>query len=150
MATFGGMGMAKAELKTRESEASVEDFLSNIENEERREDALRVLEIFKRVTREKPKMWGPSIVGFGKQDLKYESGRELEWMITGFSPRKANLTLYIMDGFAKYDEYLAKLGKHKTGVSCLYVKRLSDIDLKVLEKMITESAKHVKKGSKAN
>jgi len=141
--------MAKAELKTRESEASVEEFLSNIENEGRREDALRVLEIFKRVTREKPKMWGPSIVGFGRQDLKYESGRELEWMITGFSPRKANLTLYIMDGFAKYDEYLSRLGKHKTGVSCLYVKRLSDIDQKILEKMIADSVNHLKAKNKA-
>ena len=90
-------------------------------------------------------MWGPAIVGFGSQTLKYESGRELDWMLTGFSPRKANLTLYIMDGFSKYDDLMARLGKHTTGKSCLYIKKLSDIDESVLEELITESLKNIRK-----
>ena len=141
--------MAKVELKTQETDASVEDFLNSVQDEGRRADAFQALEIFKRITGEKPKLWGPAIIGFGRQHLKYESGRELEWMLTGFSPRKANLTLYIMDGFTKYDEYLAKLGKHKTGVSCLYIKRLSDIDQKILEQMIADSLKHLKTKNRA-
>ncbi len=136
--------MAKAELKTKETDASVDEFLNSVEDGARRADAFRALEIFKRLTGEEPKMWGPAIVGFGSQTLKYESGRELDWMLTGFSPRKANLTLYIMDGFSKYDELMARLGKHSTGKSCLYVKKLSDIDESVLEELITESLKNIK------
>lgn len=90
-------------------------------------------------------MWGPSMVGFGQYHYVYESGREGDWFVTGFAPRAANLTLYIMDGFPKYAELLAKLGKHTMGKSCLYIKRLSDIDLKVLEQLITASVKHVGK-----
>lgn len=90
-------------------------------------------------------MWGPSIVGFGSYHYKYESGREGDWPKTGFSPRKQNLTLYIMDGFDKYDELMAKLGKHKTGKSCLYVKRLSDIDTGVLTKLVKASVAHFDK-----
>ncbi len=139
--------MAKAELKTKETAASVEDFLRDVADEDRRADSFRVLDIFKRITGEEPKMWGPSIVGFGSRVLKYESGRELDWMLTGFSPRKGNLTLYIMDGFSRYDELMSRLGKHKTGKSCLYVKSLSDIDQGVLEELISESLANIRKGS---
>ena len=136
--------MAKAELKTKPNEASVEGFLNSIEDDGRRADAFALLELFTRVTGDEPKMWGPSIIGFGNRLLKYESGRELDWMITGFSPRKTSLTLYIMNGFAKYDGHLKKLGKHKTGKSCLYIKRLSDVDRDVLEDLVRDSVEYVR------
>lgn len=137
--------MAKAELKTRPNEASVEGFLNGIADEQQRADSFRVLEMMKRLSGEEPVMWGPAIIGFGSKPLKYASGRELDWPLIGFSPRKANLTLYITDcGFAKYDKLLAKLGKHKTSVACLYIKRLSDVDETILEKIISSSLKHVK------
>jgi len=138
--------MAKVELKTKLNESSVEGFLNGVEDEERRADCFRVLELMKKVTGEEPKMWGPSIVGFGSTHLKYESGRELDWMLTGFSPRKANLTLYIMSGFSRYDELMARLGKYKTGKSCLYIKRLSDVDVNILEDLVASSIAHVKSG----
>jgi hypothetical protein len=137
--------MAKSELKTRPNEASVEGFLNGIADEQQRTDSFRVLEMMKRVSGEEPVMWGPAIVGFGNKPLKCASGRDLEWPLIGFSPRKANLTLYITDcGFSRYDELLAKLGKHKTSVACLYIKRLSDVDENVLEEIISSSLKHVK------
>ncbi len=139
--------MAITQLKTKETSASVEDFLNGIADEDRRADSFEVLDIFKRVTGEEPKMWGPSIVGFGSRVLKYESGRELDWMLTGFSPRKGNLTLYIMDGFTRYDDLMSRLGKHKTGKSCLYVQKLSDIDQGVLEDLISESLTNIRKSS---
>jgi hypothetical protein len=92
-----------------------------------------------RITGAPPVMWGPSIVGFGSEHLVYESGRELDWFLTGFSPRKQNLTLYVMDGFTEYEDLLTRLGKHSTGKSCLYVKRLADIDRDVLEILISKS-----------
>jgi hypothetical protein len=128
-----------AELKTRPTDASVEEFLNKVEDDEKRTDAFKLLEIFKAVTGEEPKMWGDSIVGFGTYVYKYANGRELEWMECGFSPRKQNLTIYIMTGFDGFGEALGKLGKHKTGKSCLYIKKLEDIDQAVLEKMIAES-----------
>jgi hypothetical protein len=134
--------MAKAELKTQETEASVEEFLNDIADETRRSDAFRVLEMYKRVTGEQPKMWGPSIVGFGHRVLKYKSGREFDWMIAAFSPRKANLTLYVITDSPKQPELLAKLGKHTVSKACLYVKRLSDVDEKVLENIVKDSVKH--------
>lgn len=134
--------MAKAELKTQETEASVEEFLNSIADETRRSDAFRVLEMYKRVTGEEPKMWGPSIVGFGHRVLKYESGREFDWMIAAFSPRKANLTLYVITDSTKQPELLAKLGKHTVSKACLYVKRLSDVDEKVLENIVKDSFRH--------
>lgn len=137
--------MAKYEPKTRPTDASVEDFIDAVQDEKRRADAHRVLEIFKEITKEKPVMWGPSIVGFGSQHLRYASGQELDWPIAAFSPRKATLVLYLMDGFAKYDEHLSKLGKHSTGKSCLYIKRLSDVDEKVLRSLIRDSVAHVRK-----
>ncbi len=136
--------MAKYEPKTRPTDASVEDFIDAVQDEKRRADAHRVLEIFKEITKEKPVMWGPSIIGFGSQQLRYASGQELDWPIAAFSPRKATLVLYLMDGFAKYDEHLSKLGKHSTGKSCLYIKRLSDVDEKVLRSLIRDSVAHVR------
>lgn len=137
--------MAKAELKTKETEASVEDFLNSVENDERRSDAFRVLEMYKRATGEEPKMWGPAIVGFGHRHLKYESGREFDWMIAAFSPRKANMTLYVICDSPKQPDLLAKLGKHTSSVSCLYIKRLSDVDEKVLESIIKDCYEHTQK-----
>ena len=134
--------MAKNEPKTRESDASVEDFLNSVENKGRRDDAFRVLEMFTRVTGEKPKMWGPAIIGFGKSLIKYADGRELDWPKVGFSPRKQNLTLYVRPGTNKQKELLDKLGNHSITVSCLCIKRLSDVDSKVLEKIIADAYNH--------
>lgn len=134
--------MAKAELKTKKNEASVEDFLNEIDDEQQREEAKKISEMMRKESKQEPKMWGASIVGFGEYQYKYASGREGDWMRIGFSPRKQNLTVYIMDGFEKYDELMAHLGKYKTGKSCLYIKRLSDIDEKVLKELIAESVKH--------
>ena len=134
--------MAKNEPKTRETDASVEDFLNSVENKERREDGFRLLEMFTRLTGEKPKMWGPAIVGFGKVMLKYPDGRELDWPAVAFSPRKQNLTLYVVPGTEKQTKLLEKLGKHSISVSCLYIKRLSDVDEKVLEKVIADAYGH--------
>ncbi|HMS41286.1 MAG TPA: DUF1801 domain-containing protein [Pyrinomonadaceae bacterium] len=139
--------MAKAELKTKLNDASVEDFINKIADENIREDCKKVSEMMEKATGAKAKMWGASIIGFGTYNYKYASGREGEWMEIGFSPRKANLTLYIMSGFTKYAELLAKIGKHKTGKSCLYVKRLSDLDEKVLMELIENSIENVRKGN---
>ena len=133
-----------AELKTKATTASVADFLDAVDDEERRKDCRTVAKIMQSATGAKPKMWGPSIVGFGDHHYKYASGRELDWFLAGFSPRKRDLTLYIMPGFDRYADLMASLGKHSTGKSCLYVKRLADIDTKVLEKLVTESVKHMK------
>ena len=136
-----------AELKTQKNDASVLDFLNAVENEKRRTDALKVNELMREITGEKPAMWGPSIVGFGSVHLKYASGRELDWMLVGFSPRKQSLTLYVMDGFTKYDELLSKLGKFKTGKSCLYINKLEDLNVDVLKELITESVEFMKSKS---
>jgi len=125
-----------AELKTKETEASVDDFLAGVENERRRRDALVVKEIMERITGWEPKMWGPSIVGFGSYHYKYDSGREGDYLVTGFSPRKQSLTVYIMPGFSKFGPLMKRLGKHKTSVSCLYINKLEDVDLGVLEELI--------------
>jgi hypothetical protein len=134
----------KARIKTSETGASVEAFLDAVPDAARRADAKAVCKLMEKVTREKPKMWGSSIVGFGNRVLKYADGRELDWIVVGFAPRKANTVLYLMDGYAKYQEHLKKLGKHKTGVSCLYLNRLADIDMKVLEDMVAQSVKFVR------
>lgn len=130
-------------MKTVPNDAKVLDFLNNVENEKRRTDSLAILELMKEVMGEEPIMWGDSIVGFGVYHYTYASGREGDWMLTGFSPRKQNLTLYIMDGFDQYDELMSKLGKHKTGKSCLYINKLEDIDQNVLRKLVKLSAEHV-------
>ena len=136
-----------AETKTKQNELNVDEFIGEIVDEKRRRDCLTVLELMKKVTAQEPKMWGAGIIGFGGHQYKYESGREGEWFLTGFSPRKRNLTLYIMSGFTRYDELLAKLGKHKTGKSCLYIDNLDDVNLQVLEEMIENSVGNVKKGN---
>ena len=130
-----------AELKTKETTESVSAFLDKIADKGRREDCLAVLDIMRAVTKEEPRRWGTSIVGFGRYHYKYASGREGEWMITGFSPRKGDLTLYIMGGFDKFSDLMKSLGKYKTGKSCLYIKRLADVDIKVLRKLVGESVK---------
>ncbi|MCU0224339.1 MAG: DUF1801 domain-containing protein [Acidobacteria bacterium] len=133
-----------AELKTKKTEASVDDFIAAIEDDQRRKDCKAVMAIMKRVTKSSPKMWGTNIVGYGSYHYKYASGQEGDWPLTGFSPRKQNLTLYIMAGFDDYPELMAKLGKYKTGKSCLYLKRLSDVDPAVLEKLVAASVKDMK------
>lgn len=129
----------KVEIKTSENDASVEDFLAAVADEQRRTDALSVLEIFKKVTGEPPKMWGPSIVGFGNRKVYRSDGGELDWLITGFSPRKTSLTLYVLNGAQDQAELLAKLGKHKASGGCLHIKKMSDVDKIVLEQLISAS-----------
>lgn len=128
-----------AELKTKKNEASVEHFLHSIADEQRRNDCLAVADLMKKATKAEPSMWGENIVGFGRYRYSYASGRQGEWFITGFSPRKQNLTLYLISGFAKHAELLQKLGKHKVGKSCLYINRLQDIHLPTLKELIKES-----------
>lgn len=141
--------MAKnAELKTKLNNASVDDFINSVEDEQVRADCFEITKIMKQVTKAEPKMWGTSIVGFGSYHYKGKSGREGDWMLVGFSPRKQNLTLYIMAGFDRYDDLLKKLGKFTTGKSCLYIKKLADIDKKVLKELVTESVKVMKQSSK--
>lgn len=139
-----------AELKTKQTEQSVEKFLKAIEDETRRKDCFAVAKLMEEVTGVKPKMWGPSIVGFGSYHYKYASGQEADWPIAAFSPRKQNLTVYIMPGFERHDELMKKLGKHSVGKSCLYIKRLDDIHLPKLKKLVSESVKDVKKKYKTN
>lgn len=134
-----------SELKTKQSDASVENFISTVSDEKKRDDCHAIAKLMKKVTKEEPKMWGPSIVGFGTYHYKYASGREGDWPLTGFSPRKQNLTLYIMPGFDKYEELMRKLGKYKIGKSCLYIKNLEDVDNAVLEKLIKSSVDYMKK-----
>ena len=132
-----------AELKTSRNDGDVEAYLTSVEHTKRREDSFRVLELMKDVTGEAPRMWGDSIVGFGSYHYKYESGREGEWFLTGFAPRKQSLTLYIMPGFERYDELMTKLGKHKTGKSCLYINKLEDVDMDILRELVQLSAEHM-------
>jgi hypothetical protein len=132
-----------AELKTKANDGSVDAFLNSVEDEQKRKDSFRICEIMEEITGEPGKMWGASIVGFGSYHYKYASGREGDWMLVGFSPRKQNLSLYIMDGASTHDELLTKLGKHKIGKSCLYIKRLSDVDEAVLKTIITKSVKRL-------
>lgn len=133
-----------AELKTKKNDASVEAFLKSIENQKRMEDSFMVLDMMKKITKSEPNMWGPSIIGFGSYHYKYASGREGDWFLTGFSPRKQSLTLYIMSGFKKYDDMLKRLGKYKIGKSCLYINKLEDIDIIVLKELIHASVIYLK------
>jgi hypothetical protein len=137
--------MAKSELKTKENEASVDDFLDGVADEKVRADCRKHAEMMSEATGAEPKMWGTAIVGFGSRVMKYASGRELDWLIVGFSPRKANLTLYLGTGEAWNDALLSKLGKHKTGMGCLYFKRLADVDENVLKELIKESVERAGK-----
>ena len=133
--------MAGSENKTRPTGASVTAFIDAVENDTRRRDARTLLAMMKKVTGEKPKMWGPSIIGFGEYHYKYESGREGDMLNVGFSPRKANMALYVMGSIAEDDPLRDRLGKYKTGKSCLYVNKLEDVDLAVLEKLVAKSYK---------
>lgn len=137
--------MPKHEPKTRETDASVEDFLNSVENETRRTDAFRVLEMYKRATGLEPKMWGDAIVGFGNRPIKYADGSEMDWPMAAFSPRKQNMTLYVMSSSPKQPELLAKLGTHTTSRACLYIKRLADVDEKVLERVIKDCVTYMTK-----
>ena len=128
-----------AELKTKVTKASVEKFLEGIKDEKKRQDCFQLLKIMKKATKAEPKMWGTSIIGFGDHHYVYESGRELDWFIAGFSPRAQNLTLYMTGGLDH--EVLKRLGKHKTGKGCLYINRLEDVDVKVLDELITNAVK---------
>lgn len=132
------------ENKTKESDASVDAFLDAVENDERRGDCKTLLNLMAEVTGSEPRMWGTSLVGFGRYHYRYASGREGDWFITGFSPRKKALTLYIMPGFDGYDELMGRLGKHTSGKACIYVRRLDDIDLAVLKEVVLASALHMR------
>ena len=129
-----------ATLKTTVNDASVEDFINNVEDEVKRQDSRMLLKLFSKVTGEKPRMWGSSIIGFGSYHYKSEKSRqEGDWMLTGFSPRKQNLTLYVIPGFGDYQDLLSELSKHKTSVGCLYINKLADVDLAVLQKLVERS-----------
>jgi len=134
-----------AELKTKLNDASVSDFLDNIDDQQKRQDSYRITELMKEITAEEPRMWGNSIIGFGQYHYKYKSGREGDWMKTGFSPRKQNLTVYAMCDVNKYEKLLDKLGKHKTGKGCLYFKKLEDVNQGVLKELISETFDYMSK-----
>jgi len=131
--------MTKADLKTKPTALSVTGFINGVENDARKRDAKTLLAMMKKITGEKPKMWGPTIVGFGEYHYKYESGREGDMLNVGFSPRNANMVLYVMGSIPEDDPLRKKLGKYKTGKSCLYVNKLEDVDASVLEKIIKKS-----------
>jgi len=137
-----------AELKTKLNNASVDKFLKGVKDQQTRADCYQISEIMQKATKAEPKMWGKSIVGFGSYHYKYASGREGDWFISGFSPRKQNLTLYIMGGFNGHEDLLNKLGKHSLGVGCLYIKKLEDVDIKILKQLITKSARRLQKAEK--
>ena len=137
--------MAKTEIKTKKTAASVEDFIDSLESETVRDDCRKLLGMMREATSSEPKMWGESIVGFGERLMKYASGRELDWFDIGFSPRKANLTLYLNTGEGWNEDLLTKLGKHKVGMGCLYFKKLSGVDENVLRKLIEESVETARK-----
>lgn len=135
-----------SELKTQRNGASVIEFINSFEDEVKKQDCLKLLEIFKECTGGEPAMWGDSIVGYGMYHYKSErSSQEGDWPMIGFSPRKQNLTIYIMPGFDRFKDELARLGKHKTSVSCLYIKKLADVDEKTLKMIITDAYKSMKK-----
>jgi len=136
-----------AELKTKRTEASVEKFIDAIKDEKVRLDCWTIAGIMQKATKAKPKMWGPSIVGFGQYVYKYPDGREMDWMLIAFSPRKQNITLYIGSEFKGADELLSSLGKHSRGKGCLYIKRLSDVHKPTLEKLVAASVRHRLKGN---
>jgi hypothetical protein len=141
------MEVYMAELKTKRNESSVDDFLNAIKDEQVRKDCQAIADIMQKATKAKPQMWGSAIVGFGSRRYKYASGREIDWMLIAFSPRKQNITLYVSSGFEGYDELTAKLGKHSCGKGCIYIKRLSDVHLPTLNKLIKGSVEHALKTS---
>ena len=136
---------SQANNKTQPHSGSVQDYIAGLEHPGRREDAQVLLQMMGEVTGEPARMWGSSIIGFGQYHYVYDSGREGDHMLVGFAPRKANMVVYVMPGFKDYQKLLEKLGKHKTGSSCLYLGRLSGVDLKVLRQIIDRSVKHMRK-----
>lgn len=136
-----------AELKTKLNNASVDKFLKSVKDEQTRADCFQIVEIMKKAAKAEPKMWGTSIVGFGSYHYKYASGREGHWFVIGFSPRKQNLTLYGMGGFNRHTELLSKLEKHSLGGGCLYIKKLADVDIKILKELIMLTVKTAKKNN---
>jgi hypothetical protein len=132
------------QLKTQRNDSSVKAFLDSVTDEKKRRDAFTVSGIMQDITGQKPAMWGTSMVGFGSYHYKYDSGQEGDWPLVGFSPRKDSLTLYIMPGFRDYGELLGKLGKHKKGMSCLYIKSLDDVHIPTLKILVRQSVKHMK------
>jgi hypothetical protein len=134
------------ELKTQRNKASVAAFIAGVADEGRRADCRALARLMQEATGEKPAMWGDSIVGFGTYHYVYASGREGDWFLCGFAPRKQDLTLYIMSGFERYGDLMSRLGRHKTGKSCLYVKKLADIDQEALAQLIAASVAHLRRG----
>lgn len=135
-----------AELKTQPTDVDVDAFLDSITDDQKLADSLVLRDLMEEITGDPARMWGSSIIGFGTYHYRYKSGREGDWMVTGFSPRKTQLTIYIMDGYGQYQELLARLGKAKTAKSCLYIKKLEDVDTHVLRELIATSVKRVKSG----
>lgn len=132
-----------AELKTKPNQGDVNDFIESVEHPKRKADSKELLNVFAEILNEEPVLWGSSIIGYGSYHYKYPSGREGDWFLTGFSPRKQNLSIYIMAGFENYEELLSKLGKYKTGKSCLYINKLEDVNIDVLKQLIEDSVKYV-------
>ena len=139
-----------SDLKTQLNDGDVVQFLESVENQRRKEDAFEILELMNDVIGEEPKMWGTSIIGYGSYHYKGKSGREGDWFLAGFSPRKQNMSLYIMAGFDEYDDLMSKLGKHKTGKSCLYINKLADVDIDVLKELVAASVKHMKETTQSS
>jgi len=139
-----------AELKTKVNTGSVHKFLDGIADEAKRRDSYLLLKMMEKATKDEARMWGDSIVGFGDYHYVGKSGREGDWFLAGLSPRKQNLTLYMLGGWEQYDELLAKLGKYSLGKGCLYIKRLDDVNMPVLNKLIVEAVKHAKKQAQAD
>jgi len=133
-----------AEIKTKRNDGDVAAFLNRVEDDKKRADSFQLLQIMEEITGKKPEMWGGSIIGFDSYHYVYASGREGDWPIVGFSPRKQNLTVYIMPGFDRYEALMQKLGKHKIGKSCLYIKKLKDVDEAVLKELIQESVSYMR------
>ena len=133
-----------AEVKTKKNEASVEEFINSIADEQKRTDGFAILEMMKETSKLEPKMWGSSIIGFGEVHYKYESGHEGDICMIGFSPRKQNFALYLMTGLASYEEEFKKLGKYKTGKGCLYINKLTDVDSSVLKKVLKKAVQLTK------
>jgi hypothetical protein len=134
-----------AELKTKPTNQSVIAFLDSIADEQKRKDSYTIVKLMQQATKAKPKLWGSSSIGFGSYHYKYASGREGDWMLVGFAPRKQNLTLYLMAGFDGYEQLLKKLGKHKLGKGCLYINKLEDVDVKALKELVKQSVAHTRR-----
>lgn len=134
-----------AELKTKQTDVSVEGFINSVENETRRNDAFKILEIMTEVSQSEAKMWGPSIIGFGNYKYKYPNGKEMDWMEVAFSPRKQNLVFYITGGFENYESLVGQLGKVKTSKGCIYANKLSDVNENILRQLISESLEYIRK-----